>query len=249
MSRLNGKTIAITGATSGIGFAAAKLFAEEGAQLAITGQNAERLEQAHAALPGTVLAVRADAAVPADASKLAEAVRARYGKVDGLFHNAGVARFAPHDAVDEAAWNESLAINVKGPFFTIQALAPLIAGGGSIVVNTSINNRMGMAGTAVYAATKAAARSLVRTLGRELIGQGVRVNAVSPGPVETPIYGKLGLPDAQLQGIAEQLQGQIPLQRFGRPEEIAEAALFLLSDASSFVVGQELVADGGWTAL
>jgi NAD(P)-dependent dehydrogenase (short-subunit alcohol dehydrogenase family) len=140
-------------------------------------------------------------------------------------------------------------VNVKGALFTAVKAAGLMPDGGSIVVNTSVNNRMGMAGAGVYAASKAAARSLVRTLAGELIGRGIRVNAVSPGPVETPIYGKLGLPQERVQAFAGHLQQQIPMQRFGRPEEIARTVLFLANDESSFVLGQELVADGGWTGV
>jgi len=206
MGRLDGKTALITGGTTGIGLAAAKLFRAEGARVAITGQDAGRLEEAREALGSDVLVV-------------------------------------------QAFFDEQFAVNVKGVLFTVQALLPLLRPGAGVVVNTSVNNRMGMAGTLVYGATKAAARSMVRVLAGELAPKGIRVNAVSPGPVETPIYGKLGLPPEQVQAIAGSLVPKIPLGRFGQADEIARAALFLASGEASFITGAELVADGGWTEV
>jgi len=248
MARLEGKTALITGGTSGIGFAAARLFRDEGARVAVTGQNAERLDAA-AREQGDVLAIRADVGRLDDIDAMIAAVKERFGRLDCLFVNAGIARLAPHDAVDAALFDAVFDVNVKGAYFTAVKAAALMGEGGSIVFNSSVNNRMGMTNSSVYAASKAAVRSFVRTLGGELSEKGIRVNAVSPGPVETPIYGKLGVPEAQLSAFAAQLEDKIPLKRFGRPEEIARAALFLASDESSFVQGQELVADGGWTAI
>lgn len=245
MGRFDGKTALVTGGTSGIGFAAAKLLRDEGASVAITGAHAERLAQAAEQLG--VIGVQADARDVAAAKRGVEEASARLGGLDVVFLNAGIARFAPLDAVDEAMFDEHFGINVKGVLFAAQAAAPLMRDGGAIVVNTSVNNRMGMAGTLVYAATKAAARSLVRTLAGELAPRDIRVNAVSPGPVQTPIYGKLGLPEDQLKAIAGGLADKIALKRFGAPEEIARAALFLASPEAAFVTGAELVADGGWT--
>ena len=247
MGRFEGKTALVTGGTSGIGYAAAKLFKNEGATVAITGANDERLREAAASL--AVEAFLGDARdVAATKAAIQEAAQS-VGKFDVLFLNAGIAKFAPLEMVEEDFFDEQFAINVKGVLFAAQAAVPHMRDGGAIVVNTSVNNSMGMPGTMVYAATKAAARSLVRTLAGELAGRRIRVNAISPGPVETPIYGKLGLAQEEVQAIAGSLISKIPLQRFGSAEEVAKAALFLASEDAAFVTGAELVADGGWTQV
>lgn len=248
MARLAGKTALITGGSTGIGLASAKLFQQEGAKVAITGQDETRLTEAQSQL-GEAIAIRSNAGQVGAAKSLAGDVKARLGELDILFLNAGIAKFAGLAEVDEALFDEIFAINVKGVLFTVQALAPMMRDGGSIVVNTSVNSVMGMAGTLVYAASKAAAASLVRVLAGELAGRRIRVNAVSPGPVETPIYGKLGIPQEQVQAIAGSLIGHIPLGRFGQADEIAQAALFLASDESSFFTGSTITADGGWTGV
>jgi len=248
MARLDGKTALITGGTTGIGLASAQLFRQEGATVAITGQDQGRLDAAVDQL-GEVVAIRSDAGRVADCHALADQVRDRAGQLDILFLNAGIAKFAGLAEVDEALFDETFAINVKGVIFTVQALAPLMRDGGSIVVNTSVNAVMGMGGTLVYAASKAAASSLVRVLAGELAPRKIRVNAVSPGPVETPIYGKLGLPQEAVGQIAGSLIGHIPLGRFGQADEIAKAALFLASDEASFITGSTITADGGWTGV
>jgi NAD(P)-dependent dehydrogenase (short-subunit alcohol dehydrogenase family) len=163
--------------------------------------------------------------------------------------NAGIAKFADLAAVTEAFFDEIFDINVRGFLFTAQAALPYLKSGGSIVVNTSVNAHMGMAGTLVYGASKAAAATMVRVLAGELAPLGIRVNAVCPGPIETPIYGKLGLPAEQLQAVAGGLVEKIPLKRFGKADEVARAALYLASEESSFVTGQELIVDGGWLGV
>jgi NAD(P)-dependent dehydrogenase (short-subunit alcohol dehydrogenase family) len=249
MSRLNGKRALITGGTSGIGLEAARQFIAEGARVAVTGTNPETIERARAELGKEALILRADAGSVADQQRLAKALAESFGQVDAVFVNAGVADFRPIEQWDEAGFDRSVAINLKGPLFLVQALLPILANPASIVLNTSINARIGMPNSSVYAATKAGLISLARTLSGELIGRGIRVNAVSPGPISTPLYGKLGLPAAELDKMAGAILGQIPAGRYGEPSEIAKAVVFLASDESKFTVGSELVIDGGMSNL
>jgi NAD(P)-dependent dehydrogenase (short-subunit alcohol dehydrogenase family) len=249
MSRLDGKVALITGGTTGIGLATAQLFVQEGAKVAITGQNQERLDQASKTLGGEVLAILADTRSLTDLDTAFTQVKELWGKVDILFVNAGVVKFSPLLDVDESFIDEMLDINFKGALFAVQKAVPLMGENSSIVFNTSINNQMGMPNSGIYAASKAALRSLVRVLAAELVEQGIRVNAVSPGPIKTPIFTKLGIPQTQIDQFAGKLQQVIPMKRFGEAEEIAKAVLFLASDDASFVLGEELVVDGGWTQL
>jgi len=249
MNRFTNKTILVTGGNSGIGLAAAKAFAAEGARVVITGRDAKTLEQAQAAIGPEAVALRNDAGKIADAKALAEALAARGLRLDAVFINAGAAKFAAFPDVDEALWDQILDTNVKGPYFQIQALLPLLNVGAAIVINGSINARIGMPNTSVYAASKAAVISLAKTLSAELLPLGVRVNVVSPGPVATPIYGKLGLDAKTLEATAAQIQGQIPLGRFGTSEEIAATVLHLSAPESAYIVGTEIIADGGMSQL
>jgi len=249
MGKLDGKAALITGGTSGIGLATARLFLEEGARVAITGQDEGRIAEAAEQLGDGVAAVRAEMSSLKDIEAMVEEARDRFGGLDVLFVNAGVTWAAPFGEVDEQAFDGQVAINLKGPFFTVQKAAPVLNEGASVILTTSNLGEMGMPGMSVYSASKAALRSLARTLAAELVGRGVRVNALAPGPTETPIYGKLGMPPEAVEAMAGQIAGQIPMKRFGRPEEIARAALFLASDDSSFVLGEEVLVDGGWTRL
>jgi NAD(P)-dependent dehydrogenase (short-subunit alcohol dehydrogenase family) len=249
MSRLDGKVALITGGTTGIGLATAQLFVQEGAKVAITGQNQERLDQASETLGGEVLAFLADTRSLTDLDTAFTQIKERWGKLDILFVNAGIAKFSPLLDVDESFINEMLDINFKGALFAVQKAVPLMSENSSIVFNTSINNQMGMPNSGIYAASKAALRSLTRVLAAELIERGIRVNAVSPGPITTPIYTKLGIPQTQIEQFAGKLQQVIPMKRFGEAEEVAKAVLFLASNDASFVLGEELVVDGGWTQL
>nr|WP_316642615.1 SDR family oxidoreductase [uncultured Roseateles sp.] len=245
MNRLIGKRTLITGGTSGIGLETARQFLAEGARVAITGSNPQNIEQARRELGPEVLILRADAGDVSAQAGLAEAVKEAFGGLDAVFINAGVAELRPLADWDEAAFDRSLAINLKGPLFLMQALLPLLANPSSVVLNTSINAHIGMPNSSVYAATKAGLLSLARTLSGELISRGIRVNAVSPGPVSTPLYGKLGMSDTDLQKTAAAILGQVPAGRFGEPSEIAKAVVFLASDEASFTVGAELIIDGG----
>jgi NAD(P)-dependent dehydrogenase (short-subunit alcohol dehydrogenase family) len=245
MERLTGKRALITGGTSGIGLETARQFIAEGARVAVTGTNPATIEQARAVLGTEALILRVDAGSVADQQRLAKALGESFGQIDAVFVNAGIADFRPVEQWDEAGFDRSIAINLKGPLFLVQALLPILANPTSIVLNTSINAHIGMPNSSVYAATKAGLISLARTLSGELIGRGVRVNSVSPGPISTPLYGKLGLAQADLDKMAGAILGQVPAGRFGEPSEIAKAVVFLASDESRFTVGSELVIDGG----
>lgn len=249
MGRLEGKRSLITGGTSGIGLETAREFLSEGARVAITGRNPATLEAARKELGSDVLIIPADASDAAAQKAVAEATRQAFGQLDVLFVNAGIADLKPVQQWDEAAFDRSFAINIKGPFFLIQALLPIFANPASIVLNGSVNAHIGMANTSVYSASKAALISLSRTLSGELISRGVRVNAVSPGPIATPLYSKLGLSEADLKTVAASIQSQTPAGRFGNPSEIAHAIVFLASGESAFTIGSELLIDGGMSGL
>lgn len=249
MKRLDGKRALITGGTSGIGLETAHQFLAEGARLAITGSSNGSIEAARSELGPDVLVLRADAGDAAGQRQLAQAVGEAFGKLDIVFVNAGIAKLQPVEEWSEAEFDRTIAINLKGPFFLIQALLPFLANPASVVLNTSINARIGMPNSAAYAASKAGLASYARTLSGELIGRGIRVNAVSPGPISTPIYGKLGLSAEELDKTSAAILGQIPAGRFGEPTEIAKAVVFLASEESAFTVGSELVVDGGMSNL
>jgi NAD(P)-dependent dehydrogenase (short-subunit alcohol dehydrogenase family) len=241
MDRLRGKRALITGGTTGIGFATAQEFLSEGARVMITGANPGNLEAARQSLGTGAVAILADASSVAAQSPLAEAVQKEFGHVDVLFCNAGIAEMRPLEAWDEAAFDRSINTNFKGTFFLIQRLLPLFANPASIVLNGSVNAHIGMPNSSVYAATKAAMISLGRILSGELISRGIRLNTISPGPIETPLYGKLGIS----QEGASHLQKLIPEGRFGDAQEIAKAVVFFASDECGFSVGSELLITGG----
>ncbi|OLL30454.1 short-chain dehydrogenase [Burkholderia sp. SRS-W-2-2016] len=249
MTRFQNSTVLVTGGSSGIGFAAAQAFAREGARAIITGRDADALETAKAALGDHAIALRNDAGSVAAARELAAALDAQGVRLDAVFINAGIAKLAPFTAIDEALWDATFDINVKGAYFQIQALLPLLNRGASIVLNGSINAHIGMPASSVYAASKAALISLAKTLSAELLPQGVRVNVISPGPVRTPLYGKLGLDAATLDATAAQIVAQVPLGRFGTPDELASTVLHLAAPESAFIVGTEIIVDGGMSQL
>ncbi len=242
MNRLAGKRALITGGTSGIGLETARVFLEEGARVAVTGKNPKTLEAARSALGQNALVLSADASNVAEQKRVADDLQKAFGGLDVLFVNAGIADLRPVDAWDEAGFDRTFDINVKGPFFLIQALLPIFVNPTSIVINASVNAHVGMANTSVYGASKAAVLSLTRTLSGELVGRGIRVNAISPGPIATPLYDKLGMSVDDKQSFAKSM---VPTGRFGKPSEIARAVLFLASDESAFTVGAELLIDGG----
>ena len=218
MAKLDNKIALITGGTTGIGAATARLFRDEGATVVVTGSNPKSLEAARAELPGIEL-VLSNQSDPAASKALADDVAARHGRIDVLFVNAGVAAFSPLDQVTEEDFDRQFGINVKGALFAAKAAAPHIPEGGSIIFTASTAASSGMAGTSVYSATKAAVRSFARTLAAELAPQGVRVNAISPGPIETPIFGKSGMSADEVAGFKSGITSRVPLGRIGREEQ------------------------------
>ena len=247
MKRFEGKVAMVTGGNSGIGLAAAKAFAREGAQVAVTGRDEGTLKSAEKEIGSSALAIRADAARIADLDAAMAKVRDQFKRIDALFVNAGIGKFVPFAEVTEAMFDEIVTINLKGAFFTVQKALPLMPHGSAVVLNASINAHIGLPGTTVYGATKAAVVNMAKTMSADLAERGIRVNAVSPGPVETPIFGRAGISSEQSRQTKEWLQNQTLVKRMAEPEEIAEAVLYLSSDVSSFVVGTELVIDGGMT--
>lgn len=238
MPRLQDKRALITGGTSGIGLETARRFLQEGARVAITGHSRAGLDAARKEL-GNVVAIEADAADAASQAHTAEEIRRAFGQLDVLFVNAGVVDLRPIGDWDAAAFDRSFNTNVKGPYFLLQQLLPVFANPASVVINGSVNAHIGMPTSSIYAATKAAMLSLVKTLSGELISRGIRVNAVSAGPIMTPVHS--GRSDEEKAAFIK----QIPAGRFGQPSEIANAVVFLASDEAAFTVGAELLVDGG----
>src|SRR6266850_7002866 len=238
-NRFEGKVAVVTGGNSGIGLAAAKAFAREGAKVAIIGRSESTLKAAQKELGAGSLALKADTAKVSEIAAAMEAIKRQFDRIDVLFVNAGVGRFIPLEEVSEEFFDEIIDTNVKGVFFTVQKAAPLLSRGAAVVLNASIAAHNGLPNASVYSASKAAVVSLAKTLSADLLLRGVRVNAVSPGPVETPIFGRMNLPDEQLKQTKEWFAQQVPLKRFAQPEEIAEAVLYLSSSQSKYVVGTE----------
>lgn len=249
MQRLAGKTALITGGNSGIGLATARLFLEHGARVAITGRDPQTLEQARQSLGGEVLAIRSDTGDLRQIDLLMDSVRECFGQLDILFANAAIAQPAPFEFTTEQQFDDTNAVNVKGVFFSVQKALPLFSKKASVIVTTSMANQAGSPNFSVYSAGKAALRSLVQSMALELIGRGVRVNAVSPGPINTPGFGRWGVPPEVVAMARADFEARSPMKRFGEPLEVAQAALFLASEESSYVVGSELVVDGGFSLM
>lgn len=243
MSKLNGKIAVVTGGNSGIGYASAKELKEQGATVIITGRNAERVEKASQELG--VKGVIADVSNLSEIDALVAKISEDYGKVDILFVNAGIFQAAPIGHITEEMFDHQMGINFKGAFFTTEKFLPILNEGASIINLSSVNAYTGMTNTAVYAASKAALNSYTRTAATELAPRKIRVNSVNPGPVSTPIFGKTGMNEEQLNGFASAMQDRIPLKRFGQPEDIAKLVSFLASDDASFITGSEYNIDGG----
>lgn len=249
MTRLTGKTALITGGTTGIGLATAKLFLKEGARVAIIGQDEVRVAEACKALGPGVIALRADVSSADDMARAATRLKAEFGRIDIVFANAGIAQPMAFADVNDANIDEQIGVNFKGVIYTVQKMLPLLSNPSSVILTSTTMIEQGVSGMSVYAATKAAVRSLARTLSAELITRGVRVNVISPGLIETPIYGKLGLPAEAVKEWAGQLMAKVPASRFGQADEVAKAVLFMASDDSSYMVGENVLFDGGMATV
>ena len=245
MKRLQGKVAVVTGGNSGIGLATAKRLQEEGARVAISGRSRKTLDEAVKTIGNGVVAVQSDVANLGDVDKLYAEVSQKLGKIDVLFVNAGVAKFAPFAETSESVYDEQFDINIKGAYFTIQKALPFLNDGASIILNTSVVDSKGYTGTSAYSATKAALRSLARTTAAELVGRGIRVNTVAPGPIVTPILGRNGLAQEAVDEFAKEVVAKVPMKRFGQPEEVAGAVAFLASQDASYITGVEINVDGG----
>ena len=245
--RLRDKVVFITGGTSGIGLETAKLFLAEGAKLVVVGSNKDHLAAAKSELGDGPLLVQADIRKVADIERAVGEAKAKFGRINVVFANAGASTVAPLEVITPEYVDSNLALNFSGTLFTIQKAVPLMSKGDSIIVTTSFLTTIGIPGLSVLAAIKAASRSLVRTLGAELAPRGIRINAISPGAIATPFYGKMGLSQEQLAGVSASLQERIPFKRFGEPSELAKAVLFFASDDSSYVNGTEMAVDAGLT--
>ncbi len=247
MKRLEGKVAVVTGGNSGIGLAAAKRLQEEGARVAISGRNAKTLEEAVKTIGDGVLAVQSDVASPADLDKLYAKVSQKFGKIDVLFVNAGIYKFVPFAETTEGLYDELFDINTKGAYFTIQKALPFLNDGASIILNTSLADETGVINGTVYAATKAALRSFTRSIAAELVVRGIRVNAVSPGPIETPVgFERTGMPKDVQEQFVKEIVSKVPMKRIGQPHEIAGVVAFLASSDASYMTGAEIPVDGGF---
>ena len=245
MKRLEGKVAVVTGGNSGIGLATAKRLQEEGARVAISGRSRKTLDEAVKSIGNGVVAVQADVSNLADIDKLFAEVSRKLGKIDVLFVNAGVAKFAPLAETSESLFDENFDTNIKGAYFTLQKALPFLNDGASIILNTSVADSKGNPATSAYSATKAALRSLARTAAAELVGRGIRVNAVAPGPIETPILGRTGLPKEAMDQFSKDIVTRVPMKRFGQSAEVAGTVAFLASQDASYITGEEINVDGG----
>jgi NAD(P)-dependent dehydrogenase (short-subunit alcohol dehydrogenase family) len=250
MKKLEGKIAVITGGSSGIGLATAKRFVEEGAHVVITGRREKELKEAAASIGRNVMTVVGDVSRLEDLDRLYALVKEQHGHIDILFANAGAGTIAPLTVATEAHFDQTFDVNVKGLFFTVQKALPLFKDGGSIILNSSVSNVMGLPAFSAYAASKAAVRSFSRSWTQELKDRNIRVNTMSPGAIETPALATTtGLTAEQAEEAVAQFAAQIPMGRRGKPEEIAAALTFLASDESSYITGIDLAVDGGWAQV
>jgi NAD(P)-dependent dehydrogenase (short-subunit alcohol dehydrogenase family) len=245
MNRLEGKVAVVTGGNSGIGLASAKRLHQEGARVAISGRSQKTLEEAARILGKDSLAVQADVSKLPEIDKFYSAVSAKLGKIDILFANAGIAKFFPFADTTEALYDEMFDINAKGAYFTVLKALPHLNDGASIILNTSVAAKIGNPNGAVYGATKAAMRSFVRAMALALADRKIRVNAVAPGPIETPIFDRTGVPREEFEKSLQQWLAAVPMKRVGRAEEVAAVVAFLASQDSSYITAAEIPVGGG----
>lgn len=249
-SRFSGKTILITGGNSGIGIATAKRIVHENGRVIITGRDQQTLQKAQQELGANAEAIVSDASRLSDITELMAKIKKKYITIDGIFANAGIAKFSPIEQVTEKDFDQLFEVNVKGVFFTLQKAMPLLAKGSSVVLNASVAGSLGGANSSVYGATKAAVRSMARTFSSAYLSHEIRFNAISPGPIETPIWTRPGgMPAEAIQATKQALTDTNPLKRYGSADEVAAAVAFLLSSESSYILGVELFVDGGVTQL
>lgn len=242
---MKNKTILITGGTTGIGLATAQLLSAGGAKVIVTGRNPETLAAARKLLPAGTVILKSDSASLAEAQALGAEIKKHAPTLDGAFLNAGIGQFGAFEAMTPQHYEDLFNVNVRGLFFQLQSLLPVLANPSAVLFNASIAAQLGMPTTSLYSATKAAVVSLGKTLAVELAPRGIRVNTVSPGPITTPIYAKLGFPPDALKGFEDQMAAKALLKRFGTADEVARLARFLLSDDSSYITGENITVDGG----
>lgn len=246
MNKLNGKTTLVTGGNSGIGLATAKSFKDNGAHVIITARSNETFAKAKKEYGSIFDVVQTDVSKPEELDRLYSHIKNKYGGLDVVFANAGIAIFKPTSDVDTEFFDQHFNTNVRGLYFTVAKALPLLNKGSSVILNASVVAGKGVAGSSVYSATKAAVRSFARTWTAEIPVDHVRFNVLSPGPIETPIYSKMGMGPDQLQGFGEFIKGSVPAKRFGSADEMASVALFLASNDSSYIAGANIIADGGF---
>ena len=243
--RFKDKIVVVLGGNSGIGLASAIVFAEEGARVVITGRNAATLEQARLAIQGNPIAVQSDISDMAALDALYARIGAELGRIDALFVNAGIGAFVPVEQVTPEFFDNMINVNLRGPYFAVQKALPLLGPGSSVVLTSSIGHAKGLPGNSVYAATKAGLRALARNFGAEFVGRGIRVNCFSPGPIDTPLITRGGLSDDAIESMREMIRNNVPMKRWGTPQEAAKAVLFLASNDASFITGIDMFVDGG----